>query len=34
MSLVDACIARMTENHERHPVLTLDSDLEGNYKEL
>ena len=27
MSLADACIVRMTEIHERHAVLTLDSDF-------
>ena len=27
MSLVDACIVRMAEIHERHAVLTLDSDF-------
>src|ERR1700730_5850269 len=27
MSLADACIVRMTEIHDRHPVLTLDSDF-------
>ena len=27
MSLADACIVRMSEIHDRHPVLTLDSDF-------
>jgi hypothetical protein len=27
MSLADACIVRMSELHERHAVLTLDSDF-------
>jgi predicted nucleic acid-binding protein len=27
MSLADACIVRMSEIHERHAVLTLDSDF-------
>jgi predicted nucleic acid-binding protein len=27
MSLADACIVRMTELHDRHCVLTLDSDF-------
>lgn len=27
MSLADACIVRMTEIHERHAILTLDSDF-------
>jgi predicted nucleic acid-binding protein len=27
MSLADACIVRMTEIHELHAVLTLDSDF-------
>ena len=27
MSLADACIVRMAEIHERHAVLTLDSDF-------
>jgi predicted nucleic acid-binding protein len=27
MSLADACIVRMTEIHDRHAVLTLDSDF-------
>jgi hypothetical protein len=27
MSLADACVVRMAEIHERHAVLTLDSDL-------
>src|SRR5207248_812390 len=29
MSLADACIVRMTEVHDRHVVLTLDSDFLG-----
>jgi len=27
MSLADACIVRMSEIHDRHAVLTLDSDF-------
>jgi predicted nucleic acid-binding protein len=27
MSLADACVVRMAEIHERHAVLTLDSDF-------
>jgi predicted nucleic acid-binding protein len=27
MSLADACVVRMTEIHERHAILTLDSDF-------
>jgi len=27
MSLADACVVRMAQIHERHPVLTLDSDF-------
>jgi hypothetical protein len=32
MTLADACVVRMAETRENHPVMTLDSDLTVNRK--